>query len=57
MLGILRIKLITFVDLFKEEIFIYLKSTVKQTIVEFVSQLDEDMADTSEEENNFKYLT
>jgi hypothetical protein len=54
MLGILRIKLITFVDLFKEEIFIYLKSTVKQTIVEFVSQLDEDLVDGNEEDNNLK---
>ena len=48
MLGILRIKTSNFVDLCKEEILMYLKTTVKQTVVEFISQLDDDDDDEDE---------
>ena len=48
--AILRIKNSTFIDLFKEDIIIYLKSTVKQTVIEFVAQMDDKMVD----ENNLR---
>jgi vacuolar protein sorting-associated protein 54 len=41
-LGILRLKTSNFIDLLKEEIFIYLKSTIKQTCVEYVSKTDDE---------------
>ena len=41
-LGILRLKTSNFVDLCKDEILIYLKSIVKQTVVEYVSQVDDE---------------
>jgi hypothetical protein len=41
-LGILRLRTSNFIDLCKDEIFIYLKSIVKQTVVEYVSQVDDD---------------
>ena len=54
MLGILRIKLSPFIDLCKDEIFIYLKSTVKQTIVEYVSQIDDDNVSNIDDDNNMR---
>ncbi len=42
MLGILRIKSSNFIDLCKEEILIYIKSTIKQTVIEYITQLDDD---------------
>ncbi len=50
--AILRIKNTIFVDLFKEEINIYLKSTIKQTVIEYVAQLDDD----HNEENSFRFV-
>jgi vacuolar protein sorting-associated protein 54 len=41
MLGVLRVKQSPFIDLFKDEIFIYMKSTIKQTLIEYISQLDD----------------
>jgi hypothetical protein len=53
MLGILRVKTTNFVDLFKDEIFIYLKSAIKQTIVDYISQKDDDsFLNNSDDENN-----
>ncbi len=52
MLGILRIKTSTFVDLCKDEILIYIKSTIKQTIVDYIAQADEDQMLYTEDENS-----
>lgn len=51
MLGILRLKTGTFIDLCKDEIFIYVKSTIKQTIVEYIAYLDEDQVASCNDEN------
>lgn len=48
MFGIFRIKQSPFVELFKDEILNYLNLAVKQTVVEFISQLD----DCSESSSN-----
>ncbi len=50
--AILRIKNSAFVDLFKEEINIYLKSTIKQTVIEYVAQLDDDY----NEDNHVRFV-
>ena len=55
-LGILRLKLSSFVELCKDEIFIYLKSTIKQTIVEYISQIEDDCLTEMEDENNFRLV-
>lgn len=55
MLGIIRLRSGTFVDLCKEEIFVYLKSTVKQTVVEYVSEFDEEALSKDEDESNMRY--
>jgi hypothetical protein len=49
--AILRIKNSKFIDLFKEDIIVYIKSTVKQTVIEFVSQIDDQVVD----EANLRY--
>ena len=54
MLGILRIKTSTFIDLFKDEITIYINSTIKQTIVEYISQIEDDSLDLNDDENTIK---
>lgn len=54
MLGILRIKTSTFIDLCKNEIFMYVKSTINQTIVEYISQIDEDQIAGADGETNVK---
>ena len=40
-----------FIDLCKEEFNIYLKSTVKQTVVEYVSQIDDEGLHSSTEDD------
>ena len=54
MLGILRIKTSTFIDLFKDEITIYINSIIKQTIVEYISQIEDDSLDLNDDENTIK---
>lgn len=54
MLGILRIKNTPFIDLCKDEIFIYIKSTIKMTIVEYVSKIDDDISENFDDDNNVK---
>jgi vacuolar protein sorting-associated protein 54 len=49
--AILRVKNSTFIDLFKEDIIVYIKSTIKQTVIEYVAQLDDRVID----ENNIRY--
>ena len=49
--AILRIQNSKFLDLFKEDIIVYIKSTVKQTVIEFVSQIDDQVVD----EANLRY--
>ena len=55
-LGILRVKMSTFVELCKDEIFIYLKSTIKQTIVEYISQIEDDCLTEMEDENSIFFI-
>ena len=55
-LGILRVKMSSFVELCKDEIFIYLKSTIKQTIVEYISQIEDDCLTEMEDGNNFRLV-
>jgi hypothetical protein len=56
-LGILRLRASNFIDLCKDEIFIYLKSVVKQTVVEYVSQIDDDsLAGIADEEGAVKLI-
>jgi hypothetical protein len=56
-LGILRLRTSNFIDLFKDEIFIYLKSIVKQTVVEYVSQVDdESLAGSVDEDGGVKLI-
>ncbi len=50
MMGILRIKSSNFIDLCKEEILIYIKSTIKQTVIEYVTKLDDDSSNINEDE-------
>ncbi len=50
-LGILRLKSATFIDLCKDEIFIYVKSTIKQTICEYIAYIDEDQITSYNDEN------
>jgi hypothetical protein len=45
-----------FIGLCKDEIFVYLKSTVKQTIVEYISQLDDDSNPNQDDENNQNHV-
>lgn len=54
MLGILRIKNTPFIDLCKDEIFIYIKSTIKMTVVEYVSKIDDDNSVNFDDDNNLK---
>ena len=54
MLGIMRLRATSFVDLCKDEILIYLKSTVKQTVVEYVSEFDEEALTQNEDESNMR---
>ena len=54
MLGILRIKTYTFIDLFKDEITVYINSTIKQTIAEYISQIEDDSLDLNDDENTIK---
>ena len=54
MLGILRIKMSTFIDLLRDEISVYLNSTIKQTIVEYISQIEDDCVDENDDESNIK---
>jgi hypothetical protein len=56
MLGIIRCKMSNFIGLCKDEIFVYLKSTVKQTIVEYISQLDDDSNPNQDDENNLRLI-
>jgi hypothetical protein len=56
MLGIIRIKISNFVELCKDEIFVYLKSTVKQTIIEYISQLDDDSNPNPYDDNNVRLI-
>jgi hypothetical protein len=49
--AILRIKNSKFIDLFKEDIIVYIKSTVKQTAIEFVSKIHDQVVD----EANLRY--
>jgi vacuolar protein sorting-associated protein 54 len=49
--AILRIKNSTFIDLLKEDVIVYTKSTIKQTVIEFVSQIDDQVVD----EANLRY--
>lgn len=55
MLGILRLRSVAFVDLCKDEILIYLKSTVKQTVIEYVAEFDEEALTHNEDESNLRY--
>lgn len=50
--AILRLKNTTFVDLFKEDIIIYIKSAIKQTVIEYVAELDDHEFD----ENTIRFI-
>lgn len=50
----MRLRATSFVDLCKDEILIYLKSTVKQTVVEYVSEFDEEALTQNEDESNMR---
>ena len=54
MLGIIRIKASNFIELFRSEINAYLNSTVQQTIVEYISQLDDDSNPNIDDEHNVR---
>jgi hypothetical protein len=55
MFGIVRLKTSSFITLFEEEIFIYIKSTIKQTVIEYVSQIDdEDYNISAEDETSIR---
>lgn len=56
MLGIIRIKTSNFIELCKDEIFVYLKSTIKQTIVEYISQLDDDSSPNIDDDSNVRVI-
>jgi hypothetical protein len=49
--AILRIQNSKFLDLFKEDIIVYIQSTVKQTVIEFVSKIHDQVVD----EANLRY--
>ena len=56
-LGILRLRSSNFIDLCKDEIFIYFKSIVKQTVVEYVAQVDdENMPSSADEDGGLKLI-
>ena len=54
MLGILRLKTSTFIDLLKDEMSVHLNTTIKRTIVEYISQIEDDNLDVNDEENTIK---
>lgn len=41
MLSIFRTKTSNFIDIFKDEINFYLKSAIKQTVIEYISNIDD----------------
>ena len=55
MLGVLRLRSSPFVDLCKEEMNVYVKSTVKQTVVEYVSQVDDDSVTAIDDECSVRH--
>lgn len=54
MLGILRLKTSSFIDLLKDEISVHLNTTIKRTIVEYISQIDDDNMDANDDESTIK---